>query len=99
MKIAAARVWRYNRKRREYLGKVGKVIAWSVVRSGPEGMERRTPYVVGIIECDGERLMGQIVEVIPEEMKKGLKVKGVLRRLYDVDLDAIVVYGVKWRRV
>jgi uncharacterized OB-fold protein len=97
MKIAAARVWRYNQKRREYLGKVGKVIAWSVVRGGPEGMERRTPYVVGIIECEGERLMGQIVDVMPEEMKKGLKVKGVLRRLYDVDLDAVVVYGVKWR--
>jgi uncharacterized OB-fold protein len=99
MKMAAPRVWRYNEKRRQLLGKVGQVVAWTIVRAGPEGMEERTPYVVGIIEVDGQRVMGQVVDVDSVQMRVGMKVEGVLRRLFDVDSDALIMYGVKWRAI
>lgn len=99
MQIAAPRVWRYNHKRREYLGKIGKLMGFSVVRVGPIGWKNRTPYVVGVVAVNGEQLTAQIVEVEIEDLKIGMRVEGVVRRLFDVDPEAVVVYGIKFRPV
>lgn len=95
MKMQAPRLWRYNQERRRYLGKVGRIVGWSVVRVGPEGLEKRTPYVVGIVEVMGERVVAQITGVEPEKMVEGMRVIGRLRRLFEVPEDELIVYGVK----
>jgi uncharacterized OB-fold protein len=99
MKINAPKVWRYNQQRRQYLDKVGKVVGWSVVRNGPEGMEKRTPYVVALIEVGTQRVIGQVVDVDLKTLAVGMKVVGVLRRLFEVDAEAVIVYGIKWRAI
>lgn len=96
MKIEPARVWRYNQKRRKYLGKLGKLVGFTTVRTPPEGLEKRVPYVVGLVKIGQERLMAQIVDIEPEEVRVGMKVVGRLRRLFDVPNDQLVIYGVKF---
>jgi uncharacterized OB-fold protein len=97
MLISAPRVWRYNQQRRKYLGEVGMLVGFSVVRVGPVGLENRTPYVVGLVEVGGEKIMVQIVDIAKPRI--GMKVVGVVRRLFDVDPEAVVVYGIKFRPV
>lgn len=96
MKMQPARLWRYNRERKKYLGKVGKLVGWSQVQVGPEGMERRAPYFIGLIRVGGETVIAQLVEVEAESIKRGMMMVGRLRRLFDVPKDQLIVYGVKF---
>jgi len=70
------------------------VKGFSVVYVGPEGMENQVPYVVGLVEVDGVRVVSRIVEIEPEEMRLEMVVVGRMRRLFTVSEDGLVVYGV-----
>ncbi len=96
MKLSPATLWRRNEKRRKYLGVMGEVVAFSQVFGGPPQLSKRTPYVVAMVEVENERFMTQLSGVSFEKVEKGMKVKGVLRRMFDVDDDALIVYGVKF---
>lgn len=96
MQISPVRVWRYNERRRRFLGVVGTLVSYSVVRVGPQGMESKTPYIVGLVKIGKERVMIQIVGVNTEDLRTGMRLVGRLRRLFTVDPDAVVVYGVKF---
>lgn len=96
MEYNPARVWRYNTQRRKHYGDVGKLLSWSVVCVAPQGMQRHTPYIVGIVHIGHENVMGQIVDVTPDKLHEGMKVVGVMRRLFDVSGSAVIVYGVKY---
>jgi len=91
------RAWRQQKFRTKGWGESGTLLSWSVVANGPVGMNGRSPYIVGLIELnDRSRVVAQVVDVSPEDLTFGLKVKGVLRRLFDVEEDQIIVYGVKF---
>lgn len=96
MRINPVRVWRYNGLRRKFLGKVGILEEFSVVRVGPTGMENRVPYVVGLVRVGKEKVMAQIVDVDESRVVVGMKMVGRLRRLFDVDPEAVIVYGLKF---
>lgn len=93
----APRVWRYNKQRRRFLGKRGVLVSWSVVRVAPEGMLERTPYVVGLVRVGKALVMAQLIEVEDvSRLRVGLVLIGRLRRLFDVDEKALLVYGIKF---
>jgi uncharacterized OB-fold protein len=96
MKFDPAVLWRKNDWRRRHLGSIGQVISYSIVNFGPEQLKQRTPYVVALVSIDDEVVPVQLVECVGEEIRIGMKVKGVLRRMFDVDPDALHVYGVKF---
>lgn len=96
MYLNPARLWRYNQMRRQYLGKKGRLLNWTTVRVGPEGLERRTPYVVGLVQVGKEKVMTQIAEIKTQDLHKGIWLVGRLRRLFDVPDEQLVVYGVKF---
>ena len=94
--ISPVKVWRERRQRYCYLGKVGRIKSFTQVMGGPEGFTK-IPYWVGVIDLDkGESATGQLVEFDEKELKRGLKVKGVLRRLGVADKDGVIEYGVKF---
>ena len=99
MKMHPAMLWRRNSERRRYLGIFGKVIGFSVVYQGPLQLEKRTPYVVALIEVGDERVVSQLVDCDPLQVTVGSRVVGVMRKLFDVDADALIVYGVKFSLV
>lgn len=96
MTIPASRVWRYNERRKKYLGEMGKIVSYSIVRIAPTGLMERTPYIVAVIEIGSEFVVGQVVDYDLDSIKTGMKVVGVLRRLFNVSSDGVLLYGVKF---
>ena len=82
------------------LSELGEVVTWTVIRSPPVGYEKYAPYVVALIELDdGMRLLSQVVDVDPAEVKTGLRVEAVFRKVKEDGLSGIIYYGYKFRPV
>jgi uncharacterized OB-fold protein len=74
----------------------GEVITHTVVRSASEQFEQMTPYVLAIVQLDeGPRVTGQVV-CAPEEVKIGMKVKPVFRRISADGESGVIYYGTKY---
>jgi hypothetical protein len=82
------------------LGKTGKILTFSIVRSAPTGFDKETPYPVAIIELDdGPRLTSQIVDWKEEDLKIGRRVEACFRRIYTDGEEGIINYGLKFRPI
>ena len=74
----------------------GKVVTHTTIYSAPEGFSKMTPYVLGIVELnEGPRLTAQIV-CDPSEVKIGMRVKSVFRKLGEEGPDDVIYYGTKF---
>ena len=68
---------------REVSGR-GKVYAYTVIRTLVQGFEDRIPYVVATIElAEGVRILGNILNCSPEEVKIGMPVKLCWEKISD----------------
>jgi hypothetical protein len=87
-----------SKKLKEYEFKPeGKLITWSIIHGAPKGYEEYAPYIVGIVELeDGERITSQIVNIKKSQLKYGLKLKAVFRKIYQDGDEGIIDYGVKF---
>jgi len=82
------------------LSEKGEVITWTVIRNAPFGYEKYAPYVVALIELDdGLRILSQIVDVELNEVKPGLRVEAVFRRVKEDGSSGILQYGYKFRPI
>jgi hypothetical protein len=71
-----------------------------VIRNAPFGYEKYAPYVVALIELDdGLRILSQIVDVELNEVKTGLRVEAVFRRVKEDGSSGILQYGYKFRPI
>ena len=75
----------------------GKVVAHTVIHAVSERHSGQVPYVLAIIELDeGPRLTGQIVNVKLDDVKIGMEVKPVFRKLGEDGEKGIIYYGTKF---
>ncbi|MCS7107472.1 MAG: Zn-ribbon domain-containing OB-fold protein [Acidilobaceae archaeon] len=81
------------------LPKVGRLISYSVVYAVDEESRDRSPVIVGLIDLGVTRLVGEIVDVTPEEVKSGMHVEAVFRRIGEAGERGVIVYGLKFRPV
>ena len=93
---------------RESIGKLeeyqfagtGQVVACTVVYQPQQGYEMHGPYPMAMIEMDeGARITAQIVDVAPEMVKRGMRVKAVFRKLGEDSESGIIYYGTKFTPV
>jgi uncharacterized OB-fold protein len=93
---------------RESLGKMeehqfagtGQIVACTVVYQPQQGYEMHGPYPMAMIEMDeGARITAQIVDVAPEMVKRGMRVKAVFRKLGEDSESGIIYYGTKFTPV
>ena len=76
---------------------LGKVHTFSVVRQAPDEFKRQVPYVVAMVELDeGARITTQIVNVNPEDMEIGMRVRACFRKITEYGHGGIIVYGYKF---
>lgn len=76
---------------------LGKVYSFAVVRQAPENFKRQIPYVIAQVELDeGTRLTAQIVNVDPEDVKIGMRVRACFRKIKEYGQGGIIVYGYKF---
>lgn len=87
---SASYVWRKRKLRKRYWGQEGVIKAVSVIHDKPE-------RVVGIIKLNnGKKVAGAIVGRKGVLVKPGMRVRGVVRRMWRESKDELVVYGIKF---
>ena len=76
---------------------LGKIYSFAIVRSAPETFKRQLPYVIAQIEMDeGARLTAQIVNVDPENVTIGMRVRSCFRKITTYGESGLIVYGYKF---
>jgi len=83
----------------QFSGK-GKVYSHTTIYAGPSGFEDQVPYVIAMIELEeGARVVGQVVDCKPEDVKIGAKVEKIFRVIQRDDPEGLIHYGFKFRLV
>ncbi len=78
----------------------GEIVSYTKIMEPLEGFEDQAPYVLAIIELEeGPRITGQIIDVDPEEVEIGKKVKKMFRRVGEDGKEGMIYYGYKFRLV
>lgn len=76
----------------------GEVYSHTTVHSAPEGYQGYTPYAVALIKLEeGPLVTAQLTDVSPEDVKIGMPVEMVTRKIREFGQDGIIVYGYKFR--
>ena len=74
----------------------GKVITYTVVHVAPEAFRDQSPYPVAIIELDeGLRMLCQMADVAPEEVRTGMRVRLETRKIRSDGEAGVIAYGPK----
>jgi uncharacterized protein len=74
----------------------GQVVTYTVIRAASDQFEHDTPYVLAIVKLDeGPRLTAQI-SANPEDIRIGMPVKRVFRRIATDGESGIIHYGTKF---
>ena len=90
---------------RESIGKMvpfqlsgdGEVFSFTTVHEAAEGFEMQVPYVLALVRTvEGPTLTGQIVDLAPEEVRVGLKVRATFRKLREEGKAGVIHYGYKF---
>ena len=86
-----------SRKFKDYsLPSEGKVVSHTVIRTAPRGFGDEAPYCMGIVELkDSTRILCQIADCEPEQLKIGLKVLLEFRRIQEAGESGVLAYGYK----
>ena len=97
--ISPVKVWRDKKRIKKYLGKKGKIIAFTKIYSAPEEFKKFSPYFVAIVQLESqERLIAQITDFPEEEeVKVGRQVEVVLRKILDTGEKDLILYGLKFK--
>ena len=96
--LSPVKIWRNQKNLYLILGKIGKIISWTVIRVPPEGFSMFAPYPIVIVELeDGSHMTVQMVDWEKENLKKGQKVIVVVRRACESVEDGVISYGLKVR--
>jgi len=91
-----------HRKLEDYkLSEKGVVEVFTVIRRNyPLGYERNAPYIVGLIRLeDGVKVLSQIVDCHPEEIKPGMLVELTFRKVKEDGKKGIIEYGYKFKPI
>ena len=75
----------------------GKIYSFTVVHDTIKDFQDLRPYVLAIVEMDdGPKITGQVVDVDPDEVKIGMPVRAVFRRIKEEGSSGIIEYGYKF---
>jgi hypothetical protein len=78
----------------------GEVYSFSVMYSAPKGYEDQQPYTIALIKLDeGPMVTAQLTDVDHEQVKIGMRVEMVTRKLREDGPEGQIIYGYKFRPV
>jgi len=82
------------------LPRTGRLRAYTILRSPPKEFKDLAPYAIGLIELDdGTRVLGQLTDFRSEELRNGVRVEAVFRRIRVNGEEGLIEYGYKFRPV
>ncbi len=76
----------------------GEVYSFSTLYQAPQGYEEYVPYTVALIKLEeGPLVTAQLTDVDPGEVRIGMPVEMVTRKLREEGREGMIVYGYKFR--
>lgn len=76
----------------------GELFSHSTVYNAPEGYEDQTPYTVALIKLEeGPLVTAQLTDVNNDEVKIGMPVEMVTRKIRTHGDEGLIIYGYKFR--
>lgn len=98
--ISPVKIWRNQKKITSLLGRTGKIISWTIIRTPPASFMDQAPYGVVLVDLGGGgRLTAQLVDWQPKNLKIGQRVVTVVRRVTSPNADGVIPYGIKVKPV
>lgn len=92
------KLWRRQKQTASLIGKKGKIMEWTTIRTPPKAFVQEAPYPVVIVRFpDGKKMIGQLVDWQPEDLVKGRKVVAVLRKLFPQNPESVIAYIIKFK--
>ena len=75
----------------------GKIHTYTIIRMGPPGFTDIAPYAVAVVELDeGVKIMGQVADCNPEDLKTGDRVTSKFRRMQEDGKTGMIQYCYKF---
>ena len=91
------KIWRREKEIRQNLGQTGKILSWTKILVTGQKHHSFAPYLVVLVELkNGQKIFGQLVDNRLKDLKIGLEVKSVLRKMYKPNNHEIISYGIKF---
>ena len=90
-----AEIWRSHKILYNHLNQVGKLLVWTKIFVAPKGFEHQTPYLVGIVQFQDQRLPLQIVDCDEKDLKVNMKLITVIRKIGKAKSEDVIEYGIK----
>jgi uncharacterized OB-fold protein len=76
----------------------GMLYSYTTVYDAPTGYEGFAPYLAALVRLDeGPLVAAQLTDVEPDEVRMGMPVEMVTRRLREFGESGMIVYGYKFR--
>jgi uncharacterized OB-fold protein len=76
----------------------GEVYSFTTMYNVPHGYDEQKPYTVALVKLvDGPMVTAQLTDVAPDEVKIGMPVEMVTRKLREDGPEGQIVYGYKFR--
>mgnify|MGYP003394589844 CR=1 FL=1 len=92
----APRIWRDTKDLNNFLGKKGKLVAYTTIYSAPSGFEHQVPYHVALVKFEnGQTISCQIVDCSKKDLTPGLTVVASVRRIGMSQPHELIEYGLK----
>lgn len=78
-----------------------KLLTWTLIYNPPSGFEHIKPLIIGIVETleTKTKVLTRLTDVQPEELKEGLIVEPVLRRISEAGEYGLIRYAIAYRPV
>lgn len=74
----------------------GRVVTCTVIHVGPASHKQEVPYAMAVVElAEGVRLTCQVVDVLPSEVRPGMRVRLEFRRIQEDGEAGVIAYGHK----
>jgi uncharacterized OB-fold protein len=78
----------------------GEVYSFTTMYNVPQGYDEQKPYTVALVKLDdGPMVTAQLTDVAPADLKIGMKVEMVTRKLREDGPEGQIIYGYKFRPV
>jgi uncharacterized OB-fold protein len=76
----------------------GEVYSYTIINEPPAEFAGMAPYAVALVKLvEGPLVTAQLTDIDPEDVRIGMPVEMVTRKLMEVGQDGLLVYGYKFR--
>ena len=79
------------------LPRTGRLLSYSVVYSVSQESRERAPIVIGLVDLGVARVIAEISDVAEGELRNGIQVEAVLRKVFEEGEAGLITYAVKFR--